>query len=539
MSQLSRKRVAAELDGSLAPAEEEDPLMASARSTIRTITNKIRCETMDIEFEARFIVALEQLYGSDLVEEFFETLQGNSEISSVTVEVFSCDTNDFVYERLGRALGTILTLSCLKISLLDGKTAIERAASILTHIRQVRDIEWIVPQGHAAHADDSSSATDTAFSSLAAALDGNKSIKRATLHCKSRTDLVAGVCRSMTGLLCLTDITLYGSVDATVTLEDAISMSEVFQVKSLRSLDVNHVSFADTEAASIFSQAIAQSALAKLSICLPKMNHGVDHTWIPLFITRVLTSSHLRRLQFSRVIFLEYDLAVAFCRALAGSQVPFVRLFTVQLHADAINFFGRSICSPFLKTLAVENLSDTILDSIGTSLNSAPNLQVLQIRLCMPTTLMSENTAVRVLHGCTHCPNIVELRLGGTKVWTALMDEAAAECTRHCGKLVTIKLGDSYDTKRSFNASPAFLAACQAHRVVEEIGPPTGCPQLRAALALVTAKNKETRVYRSRFESLAGDRHGRAVFSRVVDKVKDKPHLIFLALTSNKHIFSG
>ena len=118
--------------------------------------------------------------------------------------------------------------------------------------------------------------------------------------------------------------------------------------------------------------------------------------------------------------------------------------------------------------------------------------------------------------------------------WTVLIDEAAAECMKHCGKLVKIGFNDSWCI-----TGLAFLAACQAHRVVEEIMLPCSRMHLRAALDLVTAKNKDTREYRGRFESLAGDRHVRAAFSRVLEKVNDKPHIIFLALTSMKHLLSG
>ena len=540
MSGLPQKVHAAGMDGHQEPAEaEEDLIKARALRNVQAMVNDIRFGRTDIEFDARFIDALTQFYQDDVAEEFFETLHGSSEISGVVVEIFSCDTNEDVYARLGRALGTLPALLSLKICLLDGKpAAVALAASMLTHIQQIKIADWYFPQDSVAPAEVISSDADAAFSSLSAAFDGNTSIKYSTLRSNARTDLAAGVCQSMKGLLGLTDTTLSGTFthDYAVTVEEAISMSELFQAKSLRYLAVNDVSFADIEASLTFSLAIAESSLDALVIQLPRIKRGQEEL-IPLDLTRALTGSHLRDLVLYDVAFLEYDLAMAFCRALSASQLHTMELHGLQMHADAIYAFGRAICRPGLVHLEVEHVSDSIIDAIGTSLKGAPNLNALQIRTFSWDSPLSESSVVNVLDGCTHCPDLAVLGLGGMESWTVPMDQAAGKCIRHCGKLRTIDIGDLDLLRGNFCPSPAFLAACQAHRVVETIIPPSGCPMLRAALALVTAKNKETREYRSYFDSLAGDHHGRAAFSRAVAKVNDKPHLLFLALTTNKHLF--
>ena len=333
----------------------------------------------------------------------------------------------------------------------------------------------------------------------------------------------------MKGLLGLKSINLTGSSHAAITGEDTVSMSELLQVKSLRHLCLERISFADDESSLTFSQAIAQSTLDRISV------YGrTEEGSIPIDVTRTLNGSNLRRLELSNVTFLEYDWARALCRALAGSQVFSLEIFELAMHPDTIIALGKSICRPCLKHLDVRSSSDIMIDSIGKSLHCAPNLQVLRIDAYCPE--LSENTVVQVFGGCNHCPDLEELKLEASGIWTVAMDQAAADCTSKCSKLVTIDLGNLFD-RGSVWTCPAFLAACQAHRVVEAIVPPFECRRLAAALALLTVKNKETRLHRSRFVSLAGDRHARVVFSRGLQKVNNKPHLIFVALTSNKHLF--
>ena len=468
---------------------------------------------------------------TEVAEEFFEALQGNPDILAVGIAVFDDGGGGVIYERLGRVFGNLSNLSCIGIALGGGKAAIALAASMLAHIRQVEHVVWLC-DGQNVPADDSSSDTDTdtACSLLAAVFDGNGSITSTSLQFKLRPDLAAGICQSMKGLVSLTEIALDCSLDSPVTVDEAVAIGELVhsQVKSLRSLAVHNVHFADAEASLAFTQAISQSALTKLSI------RGLLFSGeIPLDVTRALTGSHLRELVLDDAAFTDDDLARSFCRALAGFQLRVVKLFRLQMHADSIHAFARSICRPCLEHLHVHRTRGPIADTIATCLQGAPNLQVLQIER------MANDSMVHALRGCSHCPNLVELSLTDFGAWTVNMDEPAAECIRRCGRIVEVDFGSVRSARGNVWPSPAFLTACQAHRVVEEIRHPSACPELRAALALVTAKNKETRVHRSRFESLAGDSHrGRAIVGRALEKVKDKPHLIFLALTSNSnHLF--
>ena len=509
--------------------------MARFRRTIQDMTSDIRRNYGHdpsngvfggyLSLNTGFINALTQIPLDDVAEEFFDTLQGNSEITTVTF-VF-VEYHGTAYERLGHTLGTLTELSQLRFTLMNGKAAVAWAASMLTHIRHVEKVFWNVLEFPSTPADDSSSLADAAFSSLAAAVDGNESITETTLTFSERPNLAAGVCQSMKGLLGLTSFALCGC-STLITGEEAVSMSEVLHVKSLRRLDAIEVMFADVEASLTFGNAIAQSALTSLYICLP---YTLTEEMIPLDVPTALTGSRLRELQLKNVTFLDYHLAMAFCKALAGCQLRSLVLDRLKLHADAINAFGRSVCRPCLERLEVVNSLNALCDAIGKSLSGAPNLQVLQIRAWLHS--FYEDTVVSLLGGCCSCPSLVELSLGDITSWTAALDEAAAECIRHCRKLVKITVSGTVWK------SPAFLRACQAHQVIEEIRFPVKCPELRAALALVTTKNKETRVYRSHFEKLAGDGHGRAAFSRVLAKVNNKPHLTFLALTLNKHLVSG
>ena len=377
------------------------------------------------------------------------------------------------------------------------------------------------------------------INTLTAAFDGNTSIKSATLQLdvSYETAAVAGICQSMKGLLGLTNITLDFDRDAPIGHEDAVSMSKVFQVNSLRCLTMEQMVFADDEASLTFSQAIAQSTLTELKVSVSlRIDHRGHEEWKQLDMTGALTGSRLQVLDLVHATLLDLEEAKAFCRALAGSQLRVLKLTGIQLHADFKSALGKSMCRPCLEHLEVYSSSDTISESIATNLNSAAKLQVLKISIQSPFT--SDVVAAHVLGGCSkHCPDLLELNFFGIRYWTVALDKAAAECTRTCSKLV--KIGLQCLPFGDIDTSPAFLAACQVHRVVEEITPPTDCPQLRTALDLVTTRNKETRIHRSRFESLAADRHGRAAFCRDVAQVNNKPHLIFLALTSNKHLFSG
>ena len=547
---LPQQRLTAGMAGR--QAARLDPKTDKAAWNLRSVRKRFisdfRSRSLDID--SHFVDALTLFYEDEVAEEFFIALQGNSKVSDLDVEFVSCEKNGVVYERLGRTLGTMSKLSCLHFCFLDEdvNAACARAAFMLAHARQVKHVEWdfyspVTP------ADDSTLDADTALSSLAEAFEGNHSIESTTLRLTAspRTDLTAGICQSMKGLLGLREITLIGSWQypffAEITGEDAITMSEVFQIKSLRRLVVFDGSFADVEASLTFSQAIARSALAELRIQFRKPDEGMA-AWtanerredrIPLDVARALTGSHLRRLELTNVTFLDYGLAMAFCRALAGSQIRSLELDGLEVHEDAITALGKSICRPCLEHLDVSNSVEPISGAIGASLNSAPNLQVLRIRTLI-TQNFSEISVVRVLGGCTHCPDLVDLRLDSIGSWNVVKDAAAAECIRHCGKLVKIDFG--YEYRIRGNYCPAFLAACQAHRVVEKIIPHSRCLLLRAALDLVTAKNKDTRVHRIRFEKLAMDGLGRAAFSRVLARLNNKPHLIFLALTSNKPLFS-
>ena len=94
MSELPRKRLAAEMEGQQdEPPDKENLIKAHARRKMQSMISNIRYGKMEIKLDALML-----FFRDDVADEFFETLPGLSEISSVSVEITSCDTHKDVYE---------------------------------------------------------------------------------------------------------------------------------------------------------------------------------------------------------------------------------------------------------------------------------------------------------------------------------------------------------------------------------------------------------------------------------------------------------
>ena len=116
MSELPRKRLAVEMD-----VQQEPPNLIKAQA-LRNVNAILRVSRSGkvIYFEAQVIDCLAQLYRDDMAEvaeEFFEALQSNAIITDVVMHIFLFDRSGFIYERLGRAFGTLSKFRRLRMEL--------------------------------------------------------------------------------------------------------------------------------------------------------------------------------------------------------------------------------------------------------------------------------------------------------------------------------------------------------------------------------------------------------------------------------------
>jgi hypothetical protein len=317
-----------------------------------------------------------------------------------------------------------------------------------------------------------------------------------------------------------------------ITAYEAECVKELLCLPSLQKVSWSKVAFENADACDTISQAMAASSIDELEVVY---HQSPTSTAIVLDVSTILKANHLQTLHLQGMEFASLDSATALSDALATSdQLHTLRLCQVRVHKDMVDALGKAICRPQLQTLDVEDLSASLFSQIGRHLKGATGLQALRWK----EEFVSTDIFMDILNGCLHCSDLRQLDISYLVDWSTLHDQATANVVQHCRSLVAVRIFHKQKPKNvpSYPCD-AFLAACQAHRVIEAVTVqpccPWRCPDFVAELGRITDKNRETRVFRRKLQSIIASSNGRAVVARLLSTLQDKPHLLFLALTGH------
>ena len=302
-------------------------------------------------------------------------------------------------------------------------------------------------------------------------------------------------------------------------------------------------------ASAALSQVLVQKSVTSLGITCVRFQCG-GLSRLQEIMTAIRAES-LRELELSFLYFDSADDVLALAKTISNMH----QLDTLKLQHQAIpdivaHAFAQAICQPMLRSLAIRGKSELFLQAVGSNLNRCVLLQECDVQFSVCVSAET-NTVRTLLEGCINCPDLERLLLPRTSEW--LLDSAAADILGHCRKLVHLTLYLTGEGSAAYS-SPKLLVACKKQGMIENVElaggltlprhSPLWDEQFRIDLGRVTYRNKESRIYKDRFERLPKgdtlperDLFARALASVALGRKGFQPQLVYLGLRTNLQIF--
>lgn len=322
-------------------------------------------------------------------------------------------------------------------------------------------------------------------------------------------------------------------------ISEVVSIASFLLALAPQSLYLSNLKVNNEEAGDCMTRALVRLKISKLAMNGPGCT-GVLH----LDILQAIKNQNLRALRLDRLNFESLESVREFSRAMSISRLDSLQCWTLFCAREAEEELGRALCQPSVQELMIlsTNSKDALYLAISRHLIKCPRLRILRLGrpfmgpLSHPFIDIDETTLVSFLVNCRLCQDLSELALPRTTRWSKELDLQTAQTLTACRRLlkVTIEVQVGVD-------SPALLAACRKHSVIEEIElmPQHGWPrELVLDLKYITRRNKETSVHRKRYQALVDKKVGLGVVSRALYRVSRKPHLTYLLLSVNRHCFT-